>query len=266
VPTPARFCEIDAVVVQLHDYSGRISLPGPCCSDAIALNDAININFCMEYNMVHTVHDPVASRPLDSFSSPVERGISIRLGPITAAADVRANWSRLEVRVVEPKHLAGITFIRDRSGYAMALHAVRDPSSRFAYGRRLTARAIDLVQRLLAKTIADHEKVASHADQIADRCLCTQRRLDWLDARQSGITGPARRSALKRCLKRGKLGDREYQSILRRLRDLELQSTHEISQVRREALADVAEGISSSPIPFSHALVHLSDAKLRQTG
>lgn len=218
--------------------------------------------FNREDNMIHHIHDPVESAPLDSFSSPVERRLSLRAGEVIATAAVRAGWGRLEINIVEPAHLVGITVARDRTGFPAALMAQHYPARRFTYRGALTARAIDLVQQFLAKVIADHDMVARHAEPIARRCFRAQRHVQSLTAQQGKVTDPAARSALKRGLKRGELSQKEYQSILRRLRDHEMHSRCAIDSSRCEALADVAQDISDSPLPFDHALVHLSDPQI----
>jgi len=209
--------------------------------------------------MIHTVHDPTEPTSLDSFSTTVEATVSVRYGRTIAAADVLANWSRIEIRLTSPDYLVGITWVKDRSGFVPALAAQQDPSQRFTYEGHLTAHGIRIAQQAILQAIRDHERVRDNTQAVAERCLYVKERLQSLDSEGQRRSVTTIRSEIRRSFKEGAMTQRQFQAAMKQLRENDLQTQFDLRQVYQQLTCDVVSDLGSPPLSFDHANVHLRD-------
>lgn len=213
--------------------------------------------------MPHMIKEPIGSDPLEG--NLIRERISARYKHSIATADVRANWGRIELRIIEPAHLAGIVWRRDRCGFITAMQAGADPSQRFTYRGALTARALRSAQQFIVQVLEDHEHVAWNANVIAERCIDAHERFKRIKSWQHEPADPSVAASLKQSFKQGLLSQRAYQQVRRRLREAEATRRIDHDLARRHVLANVSRGLTPHPIRFEHGLIHFAAPEIQAT-
>lgn len=219
--------------------------------DAIEKN-LISVKSCMNEKI------PETKKLLTLYTFPaVEVRISASWQDMIGTASVRANWGRMEINMVIPADLNGITYTRDIRGAVAAMAAQKSLDMRFAYDGELTDRGLKQAQDLIVQAISEHSEAVAKAKALAQQCIEYDQEVARLEKEEKQQVLPSVRPLIRRQLKDGELAKKRYDQLIKLLKENDEKHLFRIED-EKCTLDERFEQKIGLPITFEHALAHLA--------